>query len=334
MRKRQNGVEKYFPPAERVYADYLHANPRSMLGVAPRSATPARAAPQSQGTMSAAVPRPKPGQRTFEMPDARDLDHLVVNPHLRNEFEYVFGPAEQYLTQSQLEGLPNRDWDPWTMPHPTRGYVEHPPRGGAQIDEDGNRLPRDRLPAGAYKLASAAEDKALPIEGGVLPTKGPPRTPAQLTPRSTGEYFAGVYDPFGLYRQDGGRRPHYGPDVPALTGAAVRAAASGRAIVFQSSTLGNGIAVQHADGTTSLYAHLSKVGVKTGDVIMAGDTIGAVGLTGNASKYPNNPHLHFEVLPADPARSGPDLSIARRTIDPVEWLKQPMWYRGRILPSE
>jgi murein DD-endopeptidase MepM/ murein hydrolase activator NlpD len=57
------------------------------------------------------------------------------------------------------------------------------------------------------------------------------------------------------------------------------------------SEYGNMIDVDHDNGLTSRYAHLSKSLVKVGDVVMKGQVIAHVGTTGRST----GPHLHFEV---------------------------------------
>ena len=54
---------------------------------------------------------------------------------------------------------------------------------------------------------------------------------------------------------------------------------------------GNVIDVDHGDGLTSRYAHLSTVDVKPGMLVKRGEKIGAVGTSGRST----GPHLHFEV---------------------------------------
>jgi murein DD-endopeptidase MepM/ murein hydrolase activator NlpD len=57
------------------------------------------------------------------------------------------------------------------------------------------------------------------------------------------------------------------------------------------SSYGNHIRVRHPDGSETLYAHLSGIGVRPGQRVRGGQVIGRVGSTGNSS----GPHLHFEI---------------------------------------
>jgi murein DD-endopeptidase MepM/ murein hydrolase activator NlpD len=53
---------------------------------------------------------------------------------------------------------------------------------------------------------------------------------------------------------------------------------------------GNAVVVKHANGHTTVYAHLSQISVRRGQSVSQGQTIGKVGATGWAT----GPHLHFE----------------------------------------
>ncbi len=91
---------------------------------------------------------------------------------------------------------------------------------------------------------------------------------------------------------------HPGLDIAAGAGTPVVAAAAGEVIhAGPTGTYGNMIAVRLADGTETRYAHLSAVGVKVGDRVLAGSPLGAVGSTGRST----GPHLHFEVRRAGKA---------------------------------
>jgi len=85
---------------------------------------------------------------------------------------------------------------------------------------------------------------------------------------------------------------HAGIDFKGRTGDKVRA--TGNAVVRLSSYskgLGNHIILNHGNGYETLYAHLSKRLVKSGDKVVRGQNIGLVGNTGRST----GSHLHYEV---------------------------------------
>jgi len=85
---------------------------------------------------------------------------------------------------------------------------------------------------------------------------------------------------------------HTGLDIGAASGTPIKAAADG--VVKNSSwmgTYGNLVIISHGNGIETYYAHCSKLLVKVGQRVSAGDTIALVGSTGNST----GPHLHFEV---------------------------------------
>ncbi|MDP4119360.1 MAG: M23 family metallopeptidase, partial [Bacillota bacterium] len=86
---------------------------------------------------------------------------------------------------------------------------------------------------------------------------------------------------------------HTGVDIAVSAGTGVHASDEGRVIFtgWNSSGYGNLIKVDHCNGYQTYYAHLSKIYVKTGDVVAKGEVIAASGSTGNST----GPHLHFEV---------------------------------------
>ena len=87
---------------------------------------------------------------------------------------------------------------------------------------------------------------------------------------------------------------HTGVDIAGnnFNGKPVVAAAAGTVIVAKYSTAyGNYVVIDHGGGITTLYAHSSKLEVKVGDQVKAGQEIMKVGTTG----YSTGPHLHFEV---------------------------------------
>jgi len=85
---------------------------------------------------------------------------------------------------------------------------------------------------------------------------------------------------------------HTGVDLIAPPGTPVVAAAGGVvSTVSFVSEYGNMVEIDHDNGLTSRYAHLSKSLVKVGEVVMKGQNVALVGATGRVT----GPHLHFEV---------------------------------------
>lgn len=85
---------------------------------------------------------------------------------------------------------------------------------------------------------------------------------------------------------------HRGIDLAAAQGEPIYASKAGEVIKAEfHPSWGNVVAIEHEDGTTSLYAHQQEYHVQLGDNIEQGQIIGYVGSTGNST----GPHLHFEV---------------------------------------
>lgn len=100
---------------------------------------------------------------------------------------------------------------------------------------------------------------------------------------------------FGTARQYAGSGTssyHTGVDFRGPPGTPVRAAAAGRvALAERLEARGNTVWLDHGWGVYSGYFHLSSLAVSPGDMVAAGQTLGAVGATGMVT----GPHLHWEV---------------------------------------
>ncbi|WP_068316102.1 M23 family metallopeptidase [Polycladidibacter hongkongensis] len=104
------------------------------------------------------------------------------------------------------------------------------------------------------------------------------------------------------------RKPamHHGIDAPAKTGTPISSSALGR-VTFAGRNGGYGLAVEidHGNGITSKYAHLHKITVKKGQMVIPGETLGLAGNTGRST----GPHLHFETR------------VDGKPVDPMPFLK-------------
>jgi murein DD-endopeptidase MepM/ murein hydrolase activator NlpD len=104
-------------------------------------------------------------------------------------------------------------------------------------------------------------------------------------------------------------RPHLGVDYAAPAGTPVRAVADG--VVTLAGTLGGygkTVRMRHANGYETLYGHLSRIAVRTGERIMQGGVLGAVGATGLAT----GPHLDFRMV-----RAGRAINPLRAAVPPA-----------------
>jgi murein DD-endopeptidase MepM/ murein hydrolase activator NlpD len=84
---------------------------------------------------------------------------------------------------------------------------------------------------------------------------------------------------------------HTGLDFRAATGDPVRATANGKVVSSGwAGGYGRMVEIDHGNGLSTRYGHLSEISVRIGDVIKIGQVIGAVGSTGRST----GPHLHYE----------------------------------------
>ena len=101
--------------------------------------------------------------------------------------------------------------------------------------------------------------------------------------------------PFGKYREynTGVRRHHYGMDIANVVGTPIYA--SNRGIVTLADRLhiyGNAVIINHGQGISSSYNHLSEIHVKAGERVENGQRIGLMGATGQAT----GSHLHWGMV--------------------------------------
>lgn len=86
---------------------------------------------------------------------------------------------------------------------------------------------------------------------------------------------------------------HYGVDLGASAGTPIYAIKDGTVTTATYGTAnGYYVAINHGDGSSSIYAHMTNYTVSAGQTVSQGEVIGYVGSTGWAT----GPHLHFEIL--------------------------------------
>ena len=104
---------------------------------------------------------------------------------------------------------------------------------------------------------------------------------------------------------------HTGIDIPAPAGTKILAAKSGVVTTSKyNRSYGNYVVVSHSDGTSTLYAHMSKRLVKEGQTVKQGQSLGLVGTTGSSTGN----HLHYEIR------------VRGNRTDPVNYYKDKTLY--------
>lgn len=166
--------------------------------------------------------------------------------------------ARDYKIQ-RVEGVPAQTVNP-------------PEEQLARIRREGALVSRAR----SEKLVRTDLVQAV-LSGFIWPVEGP---------------ISGVYGSQRYYNGEP-KRPHYGVDVAAPRGTVVHAPVAGVVTLAEPDLFYSGgtIILDHGYKLSSTFLHLSKVLVKPGEELQAGDIIGEVGATGRAT----GPHLDWRM---------------------------------------
>jgi murein DD-endopeptidase MepM/ murein hydrolase activator NlpD len=158
--------------------------------------------------------------------------------------------------------------------------------------------------AATQALAVAEQQGSTGIDVNTVPI---PTGGAGVSP-VPGAVVGAHFGQYGLWS-----RYHTGLDFRAAYGTPIRAVKAGVILYAGNSGdwAGNHVAVKHADGTTTMYSHMSSMAAQVGTTVQAGQVIGYVGQTGRAF----GAHLHFELYPA-----GVKYGDVYQAINPQPWL--------------
>ncbi|TGM72702.1 M23 family metallopeptidase [Leptospira mtsangambouensis] len=119
-------------------------------------------------------------------------------------------------------------------------------------------------------------------------------------------YSYNLTSPFGMRKSPttGYWEYHDGLDMANATGTPIYASAPGRVVRVTYSNVGYGhhVIIQHDFGFSTLYGHCSRIYVRTGQEVKAGEQIAEVGATGNVT----GPHLHYEIFISEEGKTDPE----------------------------
>jgi murein DD-endopeptidase MepM/ murein hydrolase activator NlpD len=173
--------------------------------------------------------------------------------------------------------------NPTAQPHVRKTAMTYSPRIGNKSVE-GPALTNDIV------IISRAEETA------------PGRRLAAMKAGSSASNIPSIWPVAGVLRSGVGMRNnpfggssveyHKGQDISAPSGTPINVTADGVVVVAGwVRGYGNGIYVDHGNGITTRYGHLSRIDVVVGQTLKRGDHLGLVGSTGRST----GPHLHYEV---------------------------------------
>ena len=151
------------------------------------------------------------------------------------------------------------------------------------------------------------KNSAMPLKSGATLTLQE-NTLRESTPISRGNVESWKWPVSGDISQVYGSHNgefHHGLDLAIPNGQLIRAARAGKVIKTDwFGVYGLTVMIDHGNGIQTLYAHNSKILVKDGETVTAGEEISLSGSTGNST----GPHLHFEIR------------VNGRTVDPQSYL--------------
>ncbi len=148
----------------------------------------------------------------------------------------------------------------------------------------------------AFEIEAMDAALRLKIDPNAVPTKrkGVLNWPAPESARMTQGYGGTSFALSGGYRG----KWHNGIDIGGATGSVITAAEEGTVLAAGNQDLycrrgayGKFVVIKHPNNLVTLYAHMSKLNVTTGQRVMRGEIIGYMGNTG----YSSGTHLHFTV---------------------------------------
>jgi murein DD-endopeptidase MepM/ murein hydrolase activator NlpD len=237
-------------------------------------------------------------------------------------FEAVIDAGEKPELAMRLAEIFGWDLDFYTDPRPGdtfRVVVEKKQLSNGELAGYGRILAAEynaeyngRRPFRAVLFRDASGNAAYYTPEGKSMKKAFLHSPLKFAAPITSHYSTHRYHP--ILKQT---RPHLGIDYGAPSGTPVQTIGDGRVIYAgRKGGAGNLVEVQHTNGYTTYYMHLSRVLVRNGERVEQGQRIGLVGMTGLAT----GPHLDFRI-----ERRGEFLNFERLPLPPSDPVAKRDW---------
>lgn len=247
---------------------------------------------------------------SFEVSFDVDTGQEEISEDLPTEVEATPEPTPESTTEPTQEPTPTPEST--ATPTPTAEPTAAP-TAAPEVTATPTSTPEPSAAASPTPALPSASPTVTPTP---TPSPQPVTNPIKLEHEVLTDYETG-----GLYLfpvPDGDEitqeysEQHKAWDIAAVTGSAVVAAEEGTVTYVQiwdgsydttgMMSYGHMIQIEHPDGNTTLYAHLSEINVQQGEKVVRGQRIGRVGSTGNST----GPHLHFEVMSETGKKENPE----------------------------
>ncbi|MCC5609661.1 peptidoglycan DD-metalloendopeptidase family protein [Nostoc sp. CHAB 5834] len=224
----------------------------------------------------------RPNSVAIQIPVPTPIQSNYTAQPIKTQFRTAVRPTEP-VNQEFLPDLGSASrWTPSATPSATKLKVATP--SGRVNASDSLGMMRGRTVSPQVIPPLAAVDQYLP------------RPIDELTPPPSTSTLAYTWPAKGTLTSGFGMRwgrPHKGIDIANSTGTPVVASAEGtiEKAGWNKGGYGNLVQIRHPDGSTTRYAHNSKILVQPGQQVNQGETIALMGSTGHST----GPHTHFEI---------------------------------------
>lgn len=239
----------------------------------------------------------RPNSVAIQIPVPTPIQSNYTAQPIKTQFRTTVRPSEAV----NPEFLPNlgsaSQWTPPRTPSATR--VATPPGKVNASDSLGKMRGTTVSPQIVPPLAAVDQYLPRPID--------------ELTPPPSSSTIAYTWPAKGTLTSGYGwrwGRMHKGIDVANSTGTPVVASAEGtiEKAGWNNGGYGNLVEIRHPDGSTTRYAHNSKILVQPGQQVNQGETIALMGSTGHST----GPHTHFEIHPSGKGAVNPIAMLPAR----------------------
>ena len=224
--------------------------------------------------------------------DGEALQEQLAEQIAQAEKDYDAAKYKEWLATSEP---PTTAPPPTTVPPTTAAPTTEPTTKPTEAPAKPTEAPTKPTEAPTEPTEAPTEPTEAPTEPTEAPTE-PPKQEIKAEWRSPLLRSSYITSPYGMrvHPISGKYKMHHGVDLYSFLGDTVVAARGGEVTVasYQAGGAGYYVTINHGDGYSSTYMHLTHYVVKKGDFVSAGQTIGYVGSTGAST----GPHLHFGIF--------------------------------------